>query len=235
MSLNGMIFAAGLGTRLQPLTNDRPKALVEYKGKMLLQHVIEKMKEVHVDRLVINVHHYADQVEAFLREHDYFGMDIRISDERACLLDTGGGLLKAKDLFLPGHPVLIHNVDIRSDLSLAALIEQHTRLQQYATLVVQPTMNDRVLRFSPEGYLSGWENTKTGEQKVANESFHVSDRFHFCGIQLLSYHYIENITREGVFSIIDEHLAQARCHPIAAYVHDGISVDLGTLQALEER
>lgn len=99
--LNGMIFAAGLGTRLRPLTNDRPKALVELNGKTLLERVIGRMKEVGVERLVINIHHFADQVKTFLREHDNFGMDIVLSEERKELLDTGGGVLKARDLFIP--------------------------------------------------------------------------------------------------------------------------------------
>ena len=109
--MNGMIFAAGLGTRLQPLTNDRPKALVEVAGKPLLEYVIRKMIAADVQRIVVNVHHYADQIEAFLCERHFFDWDIVISDEREKLLDTGGGLLKARELFCPGESVLIHNVD----------------------------------------------------------------------------------------------------------------------------
>ena len=107
--MNGMIFAAGLGTRLQPLTNDRPKALVEVAGKPLLEYVIRKMIAADVQRIVVNVHHYADQIEAFLCERHFFDWDIVISDEREKLLDTGGGLLKARELFSPGESVLIHN------------------------------------------------------------------------------------------------------------------------------
>ena len=120
--MNGMIFAAGLGTRLRPLTNDRPKALVELKRKTLLERVVERMREVQVERLVINIHHFADQVELFLKEKGDFGMDIVLSDERDELLDTGGGVLKARELFIPGEPVLIHNVDILTDLDLIFLI-----------------------------------------------------------------------------------------------------------------
>ena len=123
--MNGMIFAAGLGTRLRPLTNDRPKALVELKGKTLLERVIERMREVEVERLVINVHHFADQVASFLREKDNFGMEIVLSDERDELLDTGGGVLRARELFVPGKSVIIHNVDILTDLDLTALVRQH--------------------------------------------------------------------------------------------------------------
>ena len=114
--MNGMIFAAGLGTRLQPLTNDRPKALVEVAGKPLLEYVIRKMIAADVQRIVVNVHHYADQIEAFLCERHFFDWDIVISDEREKLLDTGGGLLKARELFCPGESVLIHNVDLFTDI-----------------------------------------------------------------------------------------------------------------------
>lgn len=104
--MNGMIFAAGLGTRLRPLTNDRPKALVELKGKTLLERVIERMKEVQVERLVINVHHFADLVERFLKEKGNFGMDIVLSDEREKLLDTGGGVLRAREYSFRENPYL---------------------------------------------------------------------------------------------------------------------------------
>ena len=158
--MNGMIFAAGLGTRLRPLTNDRPKALVELKGKTLLERVIERMREVQVERLVINIHHFADQVEHFLKEKGDFGMDIVLSDERDELLDTGGGILKARELFIPGKPVLIHNVDILTDLNLKAFVRQHESREAYATLVVQQAVADRVLNFNL-GILKGCANKRT--------------------------------------------------------------------------
>jgi NDP-sugar pyrophosphorylase family protein len=230
--MNGMIFAAGLGTRLWPLTADRPKALVEVRGKPLLQHVIERMKEAGVQRLVINVHHLAGQVEEFLRSRDYFGLDILVSDERERLLDTGGGLLAACDLFLPGLPVLAHNVDILSDVDLAALIREYAVRQPLATLVMQPAVTDRVLRFDDRGLLTGWENRATGEQKIVNARFHSSAAFSFCGIQVLSPTYLYEIYHRGAFSIIDEHLALARHHDLRAFLHEGHCVDAGTPAAI---
>ena len=218
--MNGMIFAAGLGTRLRPLTNDRPKALVELKGKTLLERVIERMREVQVERLVINIHHFADQVEHFLKEKGDFGMGIVLSDERDELLDTGGGVLKARELFIPGKPVLIHNVDILTDLDLKALVRQHESREAYATLVVQQAVADRVLKFN-HGVLKGWENKRTGEQKIVDEGF-------------LSPEYLKHIIHQGVFSIIDEHLAQAKEHPIELFRHDGRCLDLGTPEAIKE-
>ncbi|MEI3422692.1 MAG: nucleotidyltransferase family protein [Butyricimonas faecihominis] len=231
--MNGMIFAAGLGTRLRPLTNDRPKALVELKGKTLLERVVERMREVQVERLVINIHHFADQVELFLKEKGDFGMDIVLSDERDELLDTGGGVLKARELFIPGEPVLIHNVDILTDLDLKALVRQHESREAYATLVVQQAVADRVLKFN-HGILKGWENKRTGEQKIVDEGFYGATEFNYCGIQILSSEYLKHIIHQGVFSIIDEHLAQAKEHPIELFRHDGRCLDLGTPEAIKE-
>ena len=162
--MNGMIFAAGLGTRLQPLTNDRPKALVEVAGKPLLEYVIRKMIAADVQRIVVNVHHYADQIEAFLCERHFFDWDIVISDEREKLLDTGGGLLKARELFCPGESVLIHNVDIFSDIDIPALLRFHRQNKGDATLVTRTGGKGRGLRFNREGMLKGWEIRPQGNK-----------------------------------------------------------------------
>lgn len=232
--MNGMIFAAGLGTRLKPLTDDRPKALVELNGKPLLEYVILKMKSAGIERIVINVHHYADQVEAFLRANHNFDTDIVVSDERACLLDTGGGLLKARELFRQDDSVLIHNVDILSDIDLRLLMDVHRQSGNYATLVVKPTMESRVLKFSKEGLLKGWENKITGEQKIVDDGFYGADEYSFCGIHIVSPGYLKNMVYRGVFSIIDEYIAQAKNNDLRMYFHPGELVDLGTPQAIQE-
>lgn len=144
--MEGMIFAAGLGTRLRPLTDDRPKAMVEIGGKPLLEHVILKMRKAGVGRIVVNVHHFAEQIEEFLFKNHFLEEDVVISDERELLLDTGGGLLKARSLFTPGESVLIHNVDILSDLNLRQLIGFHQQNHYVATLVVRPSVPGRGLR-----------------------------------------------------------------------------------------
>lgn len=229
-----MIFAAGLGTRLRPLTNDRPKALVELNGKTLLERVMEKMKRAGVERLVINIHHFPDLMKRFLEEKDYFGMEVVLSDERGRLLDTGGGVLKARELFIPGRPVLIHNVDILTDLDLNALLCQHEAHKAYATLVVKRSLADRILKFTPEGVLKGWENKRTGEQKIVDEEFYRSADYNYCGVQVLSPEYLEGIIYRDVFSIIDEHLAQARDHRLEFFLHEGVCMDLGTPEAIRE-
>lgn len=229
-----MIFAAGLGTRLKPLTNDRPKALVEVNGQTLLERVIWKMKAAGVQRVVINVFHFADLVDTFLKNRPDFDMDIVVSDERDGLLDTGGGLLKARDLFIPGEPVLMHNVDILSDLNIGEVIAHHRKNKNYATLVVKPTMENRVLKFNSAGLLKGWENKLTGEQKIVDDEFYGAADYSFCGIHVVSAHFLQQISHRGVFSIIDEYIMQAKSHDLPMFFHDGQLWDLGTPQAIEE-
>lgn len=229
-----MIFAAGLGTRLRPLTNDRPKALVELNGKPLLEHVIGKMKAAGITRIVVNVHHYAAQIEEFLKVNGNFGIDIIVSDERECLLDTGGGLLKAKDMFIPEEPVLIHNVDIFSDLDLCGLVKSHRMSGHYVTLVTRPSAGERVLKFNEEGILKGWENEQTGEQKIVDRDFYTAKDYSFCGIHVVSPAFLGNFIHAGVFSIIDEYLAQAREQRLCMYAYTGRFIDLGTPEAIRE-
>ncbi|MBQ3681272.1 MAG: NTP transferase domain-containing protein, partial [Paludibacteraceae bacterium] len=116
--MKAMIFAAGLGTRLKPLTDDRPKAMVEVNGKPLIQHIIEKLTANGFDEIIVNVHHFAEQIIDFLRENNNFGIRIEISDERGMLLETGGGIKKAAHFFDDGKPFLVHNVDIFSNADL---------------------------------------------------------------------------------------------------------------------
>lgn len=154
-----MIFAAGLGTRLKPLTDTMPKALVPVGGKPLLWHVVQKLKDAGYERIVVNVHHFAQHIVDYLRQNDNFGLDIRISDESEKLLETGGGIKKALPLFDPHSPILIHNVDILSNLDLSALDVD------VPTLVVSERETKRYLQFDASMRLVGWKNIETGEVK----------------------------------------------------------------------
>ena len=154
-----MIFAAGLGTRLKPLTDTMPKALVRVGGEPLLWHVIQKLKAAGYERIVVNVHHFAEQIVDYLKEHDNFGLDIRISDETDGLLETGGGIKKALPLFDAESPILIHNVDILSNLDLSALPTDAP------LLVVSQRKTKRYLLFDDDLRLQGWTNIETGEVK----------------------------------------------------------------------
>ena len=232
--MEGMIFAAGLGTRLQPLTNDRPKAMVELAGKPLLEHVIVKMRAAGVGRIIVNVHHFAEQIECFLRNRPELGEGIVISDERECLLDTGGGLLKAAGLFTPGEDILIHNVDIYTRMDLRSLLHWHKQNGNYATLVVRPSVPGRGLRFSAGGLLKGWENSLTGECKVVDENFKKARNYSFCGIHVISPEFLRNMVCRGTFSIIDEYLEQAKFRALKMYFYEGCFMDLGTPEAIAD-
>ena len=154
-----MIFAAGLGTRLKPLTDTMPKALVKVGGEPLLWYVIQKLKRAGYERIVVNVHHFADQIIDYLNANQQFGLDIRISDERQQLLETGGGIKKAWPLFDANEPVLIHNVDILSNLDLETLP------MDAPLLVVSQRQTKRYLQFDDTMRLQGWINIETGQQK----------------------------------------------------------------------
>ncbi len=154
-----MIFAAGLGTRLKPLTDTMPKALVRVGEQPLLWHVIMKLKAAGYERIVVNVHHFAQQIIDYLQENRNFGLDIRISDESDQLLETGGGIKKALPLFDPSEPILIHNVDILSNLDLTALPTDAP------LLVVSQRKTKRYLQFDETMRLVGWKNIETGEVK----------------------------------------------------------------------
>lgn len=162
--MKALIFAAGLGTRLKPYTDTMPKAMVPINGKPMLWHQVQRLKAAGVDSLVINVHHFADQIIDYVQSQDGFGMQVQFSDERGCLLDTGGGLLHARS-FLEGEgePFLIHNVDIFSNLDLGAFIADGLGAGTVAKLLVSDRNSSRKLLFNADRELCGWKNLKTGE------------------------------------------------------------------------
>ena len=189
-----MIFAAGLGTRLKPLTDTMPKALVRVGGEPLLEHVVKILKASDFDKIVVNVHHFASQIVDFLHDNDNFGADISISDESESLLDTGGGVKKARPLFAPEAPILIHNVDILSNVDLDWLYERHGTND--ATLLVSERKTKRYLLFDDDMRLVGWTNIETGEVKspFANLDVRSCRMLAFSGIHVFS---------PGLFSLMD--------------------------------
>lgn len=227
-----MIFAAGLGTRLRPLTNDRPKALVEVSGKTLLEHNILKLKAAGCDRMVVNVHHFGRQIIDFLQAHDNFGIDIRVSDERGQLLDTGGGIRKALPLFRTDEPVLIHNVDIISDIDLGAVWQAHAQNRVEATLVVNDRQTSRYLMFDDEACLCGWTNVSTGEVKGQEGQKHA-----FAGIHVVSpalFDLLRTETEEA-FPIVPFYLKICRDVKLHGYdVTANALVDCGKVEALDK-
>lgn len=167
--MKALIFAAGVGSRLKPFTDQHPKALASVGGITMLERTIRRVHDAGASRIVVNVHHFASQIVEFLRKNRNFGMDIVVSDESDTLLDTGGGLLKAKKLLCAEHgePVILHNADILTDSPLGDMVEFHMRQDADATLLVSMRQSSRQLYFTENRRLAGWANLKTGETRPA--------------------------------------------------------------------
>ena len=232
-----MIFAAGLGTRLKPLTDTMPKALVPVGGQPLLWHVIMKLKAAGFERIVVNVHHFAQQIIDYLQANRNFGLDIRISDERSRLLETGGGIKKALPLFDQQSPILIHNVDILSNLDLAGDLLS-SECPPDALLVVSQRQTKRYLLFDDEQLLDGWTNVETGEVKSPYPGLDPSGlrQLAFSGIHVI-WPMVFPLFQEMPerFSIIDFYLKF--CHQYAFIGHEQKDLrllDVGKLDTLEQ-
>lgn len=233
--MKAMIFAAGLGTRLRPITNSRPKALVEIDGKPLLQIAIEKLKRFGYDEVIVNIHHFGEQIIDFLKANHNFDIHIEISDERDLLLDTGGGLKKAAWFFDDGQPFLVHNVDILSGIDFNMLRDAHLKSGALATLAVQNRPTSRSLLLNPENCLAGWRNNLTGELKLSCESAEGLTPTAFSGIHMVSPGIFPLIEEKGVFSIIDVYLRLARKYNISTFNHDqSFWMDLGRIEHLQD-
>ena len=236
--MKAMIFAAGLGTRLKPLTDNKPKALVELNGKTLLQWQIEKLKKAGITDIIVNVHHFADLIIDYLREHNNFGCHITISDERDLLLDTGGGLRR----IIESGPILALNVDILSNIDIQALVAAYEQ-DGISRLVVSERQTSRYLLFNEEGHLVGWINIATGEIKgndeLINDELRNDElrRLAFSGMQILSPHVCARLLnrKEEVFSLIDFYLDICQKEILQAYVPEDYRMfDVGKFEHLSE-
>lgn len=241
----GFIFAAGLGTRLKPLTDTMPKALVPLAGKPLLQWQVEKLRDAGITDIVVNVHHFPDMIIDAVRANDGWGANIRISDERDQLLDTGGGLRKAwREGLLPAsEPVLACNVDILSNINLPELIHTYTSSSLLpcggrsggglpSLLVVSERQTQRYLCFNGEDLLCGWTNIATGEQK-GFDGRHLA----FSGMQILNDDTLSRLQQidETKFSLIPFYLEIMKEVPLQAYVPSGYRMmDVGKIDQIEE-
>ena len=224
-----MLFAAGLGTRLKPFTDKHPKALAPVNGKPVLQHNIEYLQRFGIKDVVVNVHHFADQIEDILKKNNDFGSNISISDERVEVLETGGGLKKAKP-FLEGEDCfVVMNADILTTLDLGKLIAAHD-LKKVATLAIAQRNSSRNLLFNKDMLLCGWEN-KDGNKKIVVED-NTCKPYAFSGIQVLSQE-IFSMPFEGKFSIIDAYLHFAKQQLLQGYDHTGdLFIDIGKPESL---
>ena len=234
--MQAMVFAAGLGTRLKPLTDTMPKALVPVGGEPLLQRVLQKLKDEGAGRVVVNVHHFGSQIVSYLDAHQRFGMDIKISDETDALLDTGGGLRKAAALFDPEKPILIHNVDILSNVCLRDFYEASK--DNDATLLVSSRETSRYLLFDQQMRLVGWTNVQTGEVRSPYPNLDVSQcrRYAFSGIHVFSPRLFERMEEwPPKFSIIDFYLKICAQAKVQGYVKDDLKLmDVGKIDTLDQ-
>ncbi|NTW49271.1 MAG: nucleotidyltransferase family protein [Chlorobiales bacterium] len=235
--MRAMIFAAGLGTRLHPITDTKPKALVEISGIPLLEIAIKTLIKFGFQDIIINVHHFASQITGFLEEKKNFGINLTISDETDRLLDTGGGLKKASWFFSDGKPFLVYNVDILTNLDLGAFYQAHTYSNAIATLAVRKRTAARCLLFDEQDAkkltLCGWKNSKTNEIKIARASLGEPKELAFSGIHIIDPGLFKLMSEDGKFSIIDTYLRVAQTHCIAGYLHDdSLWLDVGKPESL---
>jgi NDP-sugar pyrophosphorylase family protein len=237
--MKAVIFAAGLGTRLYPFTKDKPKALVTVQGRAMLRHTLDKMKASGIRDVWVNVHAFADKVECYLQEYEAANpeMRIRVSDERKLLLETGGGLKKMQDELMDDN-FIVHNVDVLSSFDLKGLQladEAFSRgnPSHLATLAVRKTESDRYFLFNEKGMLCGWENVKTGQQKISRPDEKNLHRYGFTGIHLIHPELFPLMSETGVFSITDVYLRLAKTHEIRMYdVSDAEWFDIGSPEQL---
>lgn len=227
--MQAMIFAAGLGTRLKPFTDTIPKALVRVGGTTLLEHTVRRLADAGADRMVVNVHHFAQQIKDFLHERQNFGCDIRISDESKELLDTGGGLKKAQGMFRPDEPVLIHNVDILSNVDLREFYCNNCNAD--AALLVSERKTRRYLLFDSEMRLVGWTDTETGLVRSPYHNLNVDKcrKLAFAGMHLFSPRLFPLFSRfPDKFGIIDFYLSVCNSISIRGVEHGGMRLmDVG--------
>lgn len=235
-----MIFAAGLGTRLRPLTDYTPKALVPVAGKPMLERVILRLKEAGFDDITINIHHFGEQIIEFLRANNDFGVTIHISDERDMLLDTGGGIKKARPFLDGNEPFLIHNADILSEIDLAAFYRHHLESQADATLLTNHRNTSRYLLMNKDNRLCGWVNKSTGDVLPENLNYTTGNYLEqaFGCIHVLSpsiFRYMENERWDGKFSIIPFYIGICQKAEIQGYPIDSAGwFDVGKPETLAQ-
>ena len=234
--MKAMVLAAGLGTRLRPLTDDRPKALVEVAGQTLLEITLARLCSFGVREVIVNVHHFAEMIGAYLKAHDNFGMRIEISREDI-LLDTGGGLKQAAWFFLEGEqdPFLLHNVDVVSTIDLAQMLRFHQERGALATLAMQQRRTSRPLLFDEHGELCGRRLGRDGNAEMTRPTEHPQE-LAFSGVHVISPWIFSKLNEEGVFSIIPAYLRlAAQGEKIVAFRADAYEWrDLGSPESVEQ-
>lgn len=231
--MKAMLLAAGLGTRLKPFTDSHPKALVTIKNKSLLQRNIEYLSSAGITDVIINVHHFADQISGLIKKNNGFGSKVSISDETNEVLETGGGLMKAKSFFENSQPFVLMNVDVLTDLNISKMIDQHISTKALATLAVTNRKTTRYFLFDDLQTLCGWKNIKTGEQKISKEAGKYFQKA-FSGIHIISPEIFSLIKMKGKFSMIDVYLTLCKTHTITGFDHSTSKfIDVGKPESIQ--
>ncbi|WP_411811467.1 NDP-sugar synthase [Chryseobacterium scophthalmum] len=231
--MKALIFAAGKGTRLKPFTDHHPKALAKVNDVPLLERNIKYLKGFGITDFVINIHHFGDQIVTFLKKNDNFGCKIEISDESDELLETGGGLIFAKEFLNHGEDFLIMNADILTKINIDDFVSYHKEIKDFATLAVSDRESSRKLLFNDDLVLRGWLNVQTGEQRLAefNKGFRP---LAFSGVHCINPVIFDKIKRKGKFSVMEEYLDLMQTEKIHGFVHDSILVDVGRPESVIE-
>ena len=216
--MKAMILAAGLGTRLKPFTEQHPKALAVINGKSLLQRNIEYLTSFGVTDIIVNVHHFPDQITNAIKNNNGFESNVSISDERDEVLETGGGLMKARKFLEGSEPFVLMNVDILTDMDVSKMAEQHVASKALATLAVTNRKTNRYFLFDELETLCGWRNNKTGEQKISREAAKYIQKA-FSGIHIISPAIFSLIKMKGKFSMVDVYLDLCKTHTISGFDH----------------
>lgn len=215
-----MIFCAGLGTRFKPWTEKHPKALAMINGKSLLQRNIEYLQQYGIWDVIVNVHHFADQIEEAVNISKGWGSNIKISDERDRVLETGGGLLHAKSLFKPGERFITCNADILTDLNINALLRFHEQEKPLISFAVSQRNTSRNLLFDENHILCGWKNNATGEERISVAKENLIAKAYDC-VVVFEYEVFDHIHFTGKFSLIDLYLDLAKTHRMVGFDHSG--------------
>jgi MurNAc alpha-1-phosphate uridylyltransferase len=229
--MKAMILSAGLGTRFKPWTDKHPKALALVNSKTLLERNLVYLQSFGIKDVLVNVHHFPDQIRHAIIVNDGWGSNITISDESDEVLETGGGLKKAVDYF-DKEPFVLMNVDILTDLNLSKMISFHEEKKPLVTLAVTDRKSSRYFLFNKSDRLTGWRNTKTGEEKISIANTDMKEKA-FSGIHIISPELFSLMHQRGKFSIVDVYLELAASQLILGFDHSGSKlVDVGRTEAI---
>jgi len=225
--MKAMLFAAGLGTRLRPLTDHKPKALIEAAGKTLLEWNLLKLNKAGIHEVVVNIHHFPEQMRDCIHALEKNYGPIHISDESAGLLDTGGGLWNAAPFFAPHEPVVVHNVDILSNLDIGELVTHHRQSRALVTLAVKDRQTSRKLLFDDKNRLVGWKHLQTGDVRWSKAPVQVHQAFAYSGVHVVDSKLFQKWPKSGTFPLIPEYLKIAANHLVGGFVHEDVWLDVG--------